>query len=35
MYEIPNKLNKFKRLEPTSGISTTQILERIKSRFKN
>lgn len=29
MYEIPSKLNKFKRLEPTIGISTTQILERI------
>ena len=35
MYEIPNKLNKFKRLEPTSGISTTQILERLRCRFES
>lgn len=30
MYEIPSKLNKFVRLEPTKGISTTLILNRIK-----
>ena len=35
MYEIPSKLNKFKRLEPTSSISTTLILERIKLRVTN
>jgi cytidyltransferase-like protein len=32
VYEVPMKLGKFRRLEYTSGISTTEIIERCKKR---
>ena len=34
MYEVPVKLGKFKRMKYHVGISTTDIIERIKERFK-
>lgn len=34
MYEIPNKLNKFKRIEYCNKISTTEIINRIIARQK-
>ena len=33
MYEVPIKLNKFKRLDYTPGISTTDIIDMVKQRF--
>ena len=32
MYSVPTRLNKFIRFEPTEGISTTDIIERMKCR---
>ena len=34
MYAVPIKLGKFKRLEYTKGISTTEIIQRIIDRCK-
>ena len=34
MYKIPIELNKFTRTEYTKGISTTDIINRIKNRIK-
>lgn len=34
MYAVPIKLGKFKRLEYTKGISTTEIMQRIIDRCK-
>jgi len=31
-YEVPNKLGKFKRLDYTNGVSTSEIINRIKIR---
>lgn len=33
MYEVPIKLKKFKRIDYTPGISTTDIINRIKQRM--
>jgi glycerol-3-phosphate cytidylyltransferase-like family protein len=34
MYEIPSKMGKFTRTSYTSGVSTSEIIERIGNRFK-